>query len=134
VAGCRDTLSILGSCIPPFSRPNPEAWFVYEETKRQTSDCKTWAIQFCKDFSFTSKYPELELALQKIQELLFTTNSNKRSKFLVCTKHIQGLQNKCHLPSNGNPIECYQIGKHSESLDKLEELRNLAVKEIEGNR
>jgi hypothetical protein len=33
-----------------------------------------------------------------------------------------------------NPIECYQIRKASESLDELEELRNLAIKETEGNK
>jgi hypothetical protein len=90
--------------------------------------------QFCKDFSFISNYLELELALQKIQEILFTTNNNKISNFVVCPKHTQELQNKFHLHSTKNPIECYQIGKHSGSLDELEELRNLVVKETEGSR
>jgi len=81
-----------------------------------------------------SKYPELELALQKVQELLFTTNSNKRSNFVVLPKHTQERQNKCHLPSTGNPIECYQIGKHSKILYELEELKNLVIKEKEGSR
>lgn len=33
-----------------------------------------------------------------------------------------------------NPIECYQIRKASYSLDELEELRNLEIKETKGNR
>jgi hypothetical protein len=114
--------------------PILKSWFIHEETRRQTSDWQTLAAQFCKDFSFTSKYPELELVLQKIKELLFTTNSNKRSNFVVCPKHTQELQTKLHLPLTEKPIECYQISKDSESLDELEELRNLAIKETEGNR
>jgi hypothetical protein len=38
------------------------------------------------------------------------------------------------LPSTKNPIECYKISRDSESPDDLEELRNLAIKEIEGNK
>jgi hypothetical protein len=92
------------------------------------------AHQFFKDFSFTSKYTELELVLQNIKELLFTANSNNISDLVVCPKHTPELQSKPHLPMIENPIELYQISKASESLDELEELRNLAIKETEGNR
>jgi hypothetical protein len=33
-----------------------------------------------------------------------------------------------------NPIECYQNRKSLESLDELEELRKLSIKETEGNK
>jgi hypothetical protein len=34
--------------------PTPKAWFIHEETRRQTNDWQTLAAHFCKDFSFTS--------------------------------------------------------------------------------
>ena len=39
-----------------------------------------------------------------------------------------------HLHSIEMPIECYQISKDSKILDDLEDLINLAIKEIEGRR
>jgi hypothetical protein len=42
-----------------------EACYIHEETKRKTSNSKMSADQFCKDLSFTSKYPELKIVLQK---------------------------------------------------------------------
>jgi hypothetical protein len=114
--------------------PIPKAWFIHKETRRQTSDWRTLAAQFCKDFSFTSKYPELEPILQNIKELLSTTNNDKRSNFVVCLRHTQEFKTKIHLPVIRNPIECYHIIKSSESLDELEELRNPAIKETEENK
>jgi hypothetical protein len=84
---------------------------------------------FYKNFSFTSKYPDLEVALQNIKEFLFTDNGSQKSNLLVCSKHIQEPQTNLHLHSTEMPIECYQISKDSESIDDLEELRNLAIKE-----
>jgi hypothetical protein len=52
----------------------------------------------------------------------------------VCPKNTQELQTKFHLPLIQNPIEFYHISKVSKILDELEELRNLAIKETEGNR
>jgi DNA integrity scanning protein DisA with diadenylate cyclase activity len=51
----------------------------------------------------------------------------------VCPNNAQELQSKLHLPLIEKPIEFYHISKASEILDKLEELRNLAIKEIKGN-
>jgi hypothetical protein len=39
--------------------PIPKTWFMHEETRRQTNDWKTLADHFCKDFSFTSKCPNI---------------------------------------------------------------------------
>jgi hypothetical protein len=72
--------------------------------------------------------------LQKIKELIFIDNSNKRSNSVVCPKHNQELQTKLHFPLTEKPIECYHISRDSEILDDLEELRNLAIKETEGSR
>jgi hypothetical protein len=80
------------------------------------------------------KYPELEVVLQKIKEFIFTDNGNQKSNLVVCSKHRQEIQTNLHLPSTEKPIECYQINRDSESPDDLEKLRNLAIKEIEGNR
>jgi hypothetical protein len=53
---------------------------------------------------------------------------------VVCAKHSRELQKNLHLNLDKRPIECYKIKKDSEILDHLEELRNLAIKEKEGNR
>jgi hypothetical protein len=79
--------------------PIPKYWFIHEETRLE--------LQFYKDFSFTSKYPELELVLQKIEELIFTANHDKRSDFVEGPKHTQELQTKLHLPLIENLIEFY---------------------------
>jgi hypothetical protein len=77
--------------------PILKSWFIHEETRRQTNDWKMLADHFCKDFSFTSKYPELEVVLQRIKEFLFTDNSNQKSNLVVCAKHSQELQTNLHL-------------------------------------
>ena len=59
--------------------PIQKSWFMHEETIRQTSEWKMLADHFCKEFSFTSKYHELEVVLQRIKEFLFTDNSNQKS-------------------------------------------------------
>jgi hypothetical protein len=87
------------------------------------------ADQFCKDFSFTSKYPELKVVLQKIKEFLFIDTSEQKSNLVVCTKHSQALQSNLHLNLDKRPIEFYKIEKDLESPDDLEELRNLSIKE-----
>ena len=84
--------------------PLPKTWFIHEETRIQTSDYRTLAAQFCKDFSFKSKYLEIELILQKIKELLFTANNYKRSYFVVCSRHTKEFQTKLHLSVTGKPI------------------------------
>jgi hypothetical protein len=53
---------------------------------------------------------------------------------MVCAKHSQEIQSNLHLNVYKRPIECYSIEKDLESLYDLEELRNLAIKEIEGRR
>jgi hypothetical protein len=72
--------------------------------------------------------------LQKIKEIVFTDNGDQKSNLVVCAKHSQELQTNLHLPSTKKPIEFYHISRDSESLDDLEELRNLSIKETEGNR
>jgi hypothetical protein len=89
---------------------------------------------FCKDFAFTSKYPELEVPLQNIKEFIFTDNDSHKSNLVICAKHIQEPQTNLQLHSTETHIECYQISKDLESIDNFEELRNLDIKEIEGSR
>jgi hypothetical protein len=67
--------------------PISKSWFIHEENRRQTSDWKTLIAHFFKDFSFTSKYPELEVVLQNIKEFVFTDNGNQKSNLVVCVKH-----------------------------------------------
>ena len=69
----------------------PKALYMHEETRRQTSKWKTLADQFCKEFSFTSKYPELKVVLQIIKEFIFTDNGEHKSDLVVCAKHSQEL-------------------------------------------
>jgi hypothetical protein len=110
-----------------------KTWFMHEETRRQTNDWKALADHFCKEFLFTSKYPELEVVLQRIKEFLFTDNS-KQTDPVICAKHSRELQTNLHLTLDKKPIECYKIEKEMGSPDDLEELRNLAIKETEGNK
>jgi hypothetical protein len=60
---------------------------MHEYTKRQTNNWKTLADHFFKDFSFTNKYPDLEVVLQRIKEFIFIDNSNQKSDLVVCEKH-----------------------------------------------
>jgi hypothetical protein len=53
---------------------------------------------------------------------------------VVCPNHSRELQDNIHLNLNKRPIECYNIEKDFESPYDLEELRNLSIKETEGNR
>jgi hypothetical protein len=69
--------------------PIMRAWYIHEETRRQTNNCKTLADQFCKEFSFTGKYPELEVVLQRIKEFLFTDTGKQKSDLVVCENHSQ---------------------------------------------
>jgi hypothetical protein len=78
---------------------------VHEETRRQTRDWKTLADQFCKELSFTSKYHELKIVLQRIKEFLFTDLGEQKSEPVVCAKYIQALQSNLHLDTNKTPIE-----------------------------
>jgi hypothetical protein len=91
--------------------PIPKSWFIHGETKRQNNDWQTMETHFCKEFSFKSKYLELEVALQKIKQFLFTDNGNHKSNLVVCAKYSQGLQTNIHFPSTKTPIECYLIRK-----------------------
>jgi hypothetical protein len=104
-------------------------WSMHEETKRQTNNWQTLAGHFCKDFSFTSKYPKLQVILQRIKEFLFIDNSKQKSNLVVCAKHSRELQPNIHLNLDKRPIEFYKIEKDLEIPDDLKELRNLAIKE-----
>jgi hypothetical protein len=114
--------------------PIPKAWYIHEETRRKTNSWKTLADKFCKDFSFTSKYPELKIVLKRIKEMLFTDVCKRKSVPVVCSNHSQVLQSNLHLDTNKTPIECHKIEKDLENPDDLEELRNLSIKETEGSR
>jgi hypothetical protein len=85
--------------------PIQKSWYIHEETIRQTNDWKMLADQFCKDFSFTSKYPELKLVLKKIKEFLFIDNGEHKSDLVVCANHGQELQSNLHLDLYEKPIE-----------------------------
>jgi hypothetical protein len=89
---------------------------------------------FCKEFSFTSKYLELELVLQRINKFIFTDNNKQKLDLVICAKHSRELQTNLHLNLDKKPIECYKIEKDMEILYDLEGLRNLAIKETEGNK
>jgi hypothetical protein len=77
--------------FPQSLGPIPKAWFMHEETRRDTIDWKALVDHFCKDFSFTSKYPELEVVLQRIKEFLFIDNSKKKSNPVISAKHNREL-------------------------------------------
>jgi hypothetical protein len=112
----------------------PKSWYTHEETRRQTSCWKTLKDQFCRDFSFTGKSPELHLVLQRIQEMLFTDICKQRSSPVVCSDHVHFLQsNRGHNPIR-IPLACCKIDKGLEESNELEELRNLNIKETEGTR
>jgi hypothetical protein len=92
------------------------------------------ADQFCKDFSFTSKYHELKLVLPRIKEFHFINDSERKSDLGVCEKNRKELQSNLHLDSDKRPTQCYKIEKDLENPYDLEELRNLAIKETKGSR
>jgi hypothetical protein len=77
--------------------PIPRAWYIHEETRRQMNCWQTLQEQFCKDFSFTSKYPELNIVLQRIREMIFTDICKKRSSPVVCDDHVHLLQSSLSL-------------------------------------
>jgi hypothetical protein len=52
--------------------PILKSWYIHEETRKQINCWQTLQDQFFKDFSFTSKYPELNKVLQRIMEMIFT--------------------------------------------------------------
>jgi hypothetical protein len=83
----------------------PKAWYMHEETKRQTNNLKMLEDQFCKDFSFTSKYPELKIVLKIIKEFLFIDVGQRKSDLVVCEKHSQEIQSSLHLDMDKRPIE-----------------------------
>jgi len=85
--------------------PIPKYWFIHEETIRQTSDWRMLATHFCKIFSFTSKYFELEVVMQKIKEFHFTANGNHKSNLGVCSKHNEEIQTNIHLTLTKKPIK-----------------------------
>jgi hypothetical protein len=114
--------------------PILKSWYIHEETKRHTNNWKMLEDQFCKDFSFTSKYPELKVVLQRIKEFLFIDNGEQKSDLVVCEKHGQELQSNLHLNLDKRPIEFYKIEKELEIPDDLEELRNLSIKESKGRK
>jgi hypothetical protein len=89
--------------------------------------------QFCKDISFTRKYPELNAVLQRVKEMIFMDISKKRSSSVVCVDHVQLLQYSLCSKSNNIPIVCCKVEKDLEKLDDLEEIRNLTIKEMEGS-
>jgi hypothetical protein len=70
---------------------------MHEETRRQTNQWKKLAYHFCKDLSFTSKYPEVEVVLQRIKEFLFTNNSKHKLDLVISAKHNQEIHTSIHL-------------------------------------
>jgi hypothetical protein len=77
------------------------------------------ADQFCKDFSFRIKYPELKAVLHTIKEFLFPDNGERKSDLVVCENHGQYPQYNLHLNFEKRPIECYKIEKDLEIPDDL---------------
>jgi len=57
--------------------PIPKSWYTQEEARRQIRCWKNLKDQFYRDFSFTGKFPELHLVLQRIQEMLLLTFINR---------------------------------------------------------
>jgi hypothetical protein len=82
----------------------------------------------------TSKYLDIKIVLQRIKEFIFIDNGERKSDLVVCANHSQELQSNLHLDLDNRPIECYNIEMDLESRDGLEELKNLAIKEIEGSK
>jgi hypothetical protein len=89
----------------------PKSGYIHEETRRQTSCWQTLQDYFCKDFSFTSKYPELNTILQRIQEMLFTDVCKQISSPLVCVDHVQLLQSIMSHESDKILVACCKVYK-----------------------
>jgi hypothetical protein len=90
--------------------------------------------QFCKDFSVTSKYPELNIILQRIREIFFTDICEKRSSPVVCVDHVHFIQSSLSLEIDKIGVPCCKVEKDLEKLDELEDIRNLNIKVKEGRR
>jgi len=69
--------------------PIPRAWYIHEDTRRQMNCWQTLQEQFFKDLSFTSKYPKLNIVLQRIKEMIFTNICKKTSSPVVCDDHVE---------------------------------------------
>jgi hypothetical protein len=50
----------------------PTTWYVHEEARCQTTCWEILQSQFCQDFLFSGKSPEITLALQQIKKMIFT--------------------------------------------------------------
>jgi len=90
--------------------------------------------QFCRDFSFTDRTPELHSVLQRVQEVVFIDACELRLRTVACLDHVQLLQsNKGHNLSR-IPVAYCKVDEDLKEPNELEELRNLNIKEILGIR
>jgi hypothetical protein len=69
-----------------------------------------------------------------MREMIFTDICKKRSSPVVCVNHVHFLQSSLGLEIDKIHVPCFKVDKDLEKPDDLEELRNLAIKENEGNR
>jgi hypothetical protein len=65
----------------------PNAWYVHEETRRQTACWEVLQSQFYHDFSFSGKSPEITLVLQQIKKMLFTDEFKPTHPPIVYPEH-----------------------------------------------
>jgi hypothetical protein len=87
--------------------------------------CVISRLSFCAEnnpdhFSFTSKYPDLNIFLQRIQEMLFTDICKHRTSPIVCADHVQLLYSSMSHEYDKIPIDCCKVDKDLEKPDDLE--------------
>jgi hypothetical protein len=112
-------------------RPIPTAWYIHEETWRQTHCWDVLQCQFCTDFSFTGKSPKLTLALQQIKIFLSTDKFTPSYPhvFFSMPKHLlYSIVHPSIDPKNCAfaplPIYCSKV----DTTPYLEDLRHLSFK------
>jgi hypothetical protein len=79
-------------------------------------------------------YPELNIVLQGIKEMIFTDICKKRSSRVVCDDHVHLLQSSLSLEIDKIYLPCCKVERNLKNPDGLEEIRNLDIKETKGSR
>jgi hypothetical protein len=108
------------------------AWYVHEETRRQTACWDVLQSKFYHDFSFSSKFSKLTLVLQKIKRILFIDEIKPTHLAIVCPKHEYILHYILYPSLARTPMACSKVDRDHEDPNDLEELRHLKFKESEG--
>jgi hypothetical protein len=112
----------------------PKAWYVHEETRRQTTCWKTLQNQFFHDFSFSGKTPEITVVLQQIKKMLFSNEFKPKHPLTVFSEHEHFLEYSLYPSPVRIPMACSKVDKDPGDPEELEELRHLTFQESTGTR